>query len=67
MDTLLRVVEIAVQLAALVVAAVALWKVKKLHVDVDGRLTELLKTTGSEQRALGDAEGVERERTRKDG
>jgi hypothetical protein len=47
-------------------ALYAVIRVAELHVIVNSRLTELLKVTGSEQRALGDTEGTNRERSRKD-
>jgi hypothetical protein len=40
-------------------------KIQKLDVRVDGRLTDLLKSSGAAQRAEGHAEGVEAERVRK--
>lgn len=52
-------------LGALVAIYVAIG-VRTLHVMINSRLTQLLKSTGLEQRALGDAEGTERERVRKE-
>lgn len=67
MEAVMRWAEIGVQALAAVAAVIAVFKIRELHVLVNSRLTQLLKTTGSEQRALGDAEGTERERGRKDG
>jgi len=36
--------------------------VRTLHILINSRLTQLLKSVGDEQRAVGDAAGVERER-----
>lgn len=48
------------------VAIYVAFGVRTLHVLINSRLSELLRSTGSEQRALGDAEGSRRERNRKD-
>jgi hypothetical protein len=53
-----------VGLAALVTALRANRKTDSLAVSVDGRLSALLATTGSEQRLAGHVEGVEAERAR---
>ncbi len=39
-------------------------KVDNLTIQVDGRLTQLLMSVGTEQNAVGHAAGVEAERTR---
>ena len=66
MDSWISWAEISVQAIAAVAAIIAVFKIRELHVLVNSRLTQLLKATGAEQRALGDAEGTERERGRKD-
>lgn len=59
----LQVVSVLLTICAGIVAIYVALVVRTIHIQINSRLTQLLKTTGSEQRALGDAEGVERERT----
>lgn len=56
-----------VGLAALITALRANQKADELAISVDGRLTQLLESRGTEQHAVGRAEGVEAERVRPQG
>jgi hypothetical protein len=58
----LSLVSVVLTILGGAVAIYVALKVRELHVTVDGRLSELLSKTAGESRALGDAEGVERER-----
>jgi hypothetical protein len=50
--------------AAVIVSVRGNRKTEALAVSVDGRLTQLLSSVGTEQHALGRADGIEQERNR---
>ena len=54
-----------VGIAALVTALRANRKVDAVHVSINSRMSELLASVGTEQRAVGHNEGIEAERQRK--
>lgn len=62
----LQVVSVVLTIVGALVAVYVALAVRTLHIIVNSRLTELLKTTGEKERAEGDAEGTERERDRKE-
>lgn len=66
-DTIDLIAKIATMIAAiwaLVATIRGNRKVDRIQIEIDGRLTQLLKSVGAEQHALGRSEGVESERNR---
>lgn len=61
----LQLVGLTVTILGGIVAIYVALAVRTIHVLVNDRLTQLLKVSAVAERALGDAEGVERERVRK--
>lgn len=62
----LQVISVILTILGGIVAVYVALSIKTLHILVNSRLTELLRTTGLKERAEGDAAGTERERDRKE-